>query len=67
MSSQFTRNGNTYRIITERMLDGRLGRTLQRWTNSGWQDFASANHSASTRSCVICVDEVDAFLYSKAT
>jgi hypothetical protein len=54
--------GQGRRIVTERMTDGTLGRTLEQWNGSRWCPVKSVAWSAPSRRFVICKDELDKHL-----
>jgi hypothetical protein len=60
MSDQYLGNGR--RIVTTRMRDGTLGRTLQNFDGRTWNEVKSVTWSAASRRVVICQDELDAHL-----
>lgn len=54
--------GQGRRIVTARMTDGNLGRTLEQWNGSRWCTVKSVSWSHSKPHVVICKDELDKHL-----
>jgi hypothetical protein len=60
MSDQYLGKGR--RIVTNRMRDGKLGRTLQHFDGRSWNAVKSVTWSAASNRAVICQNELDAHL-----